>query len=87
MDGLDLDLLRRHIARHLPSYASPLFLRMRKELEMTETFKQKKAQLIREGFDPAQTADAIYFDDRERNRYVRLDETLFRRVVTGEIRL
>jgi fatty-acyl-CoA synthase len=84
---VDLERLRHHIAARLPSYAAPLFLRMRKELDMTETFKQKKAQLIREGFDPKATSDPIYFNDRAGNRYLPVDETLFRRIVGGEIRV
>jgi fatty-acyl-CoA synthase len=85
--AIDLDLLRRHIAERLPSYANPLFLRMRRELDMTETFKHKKAELVREGFDPTEISDPIYFDDRAKRRYVRLDAPLFRRIVTGDIRL
>ncbi len=85
--AIDLDLLRRHIAERLPSYANPLFLRLRKALEMTETFKQKKIELSREGFDPAQTDDPIYFDDRAMKRYVPMDMTLFQRIMSGDVRL
>jgi fatty-acyl-CoA synthase len=84
---LDLDAFRRHIAGRLPSYAAPVFVRLCRELEITETFKRKKGALVREGFDPKKTNDPLYFDDRASKAYVRLDEALFRRVVNGEIRL
>jgi fatty-acyl-CoA synthase len=84
---IDLDRLRRHIQERLPFYAAPLFLRLTSELDTTETFKQKKGELAREGFDPAQTNDPIYFDHRSQDRYVRLDQALFRRIVSGQIRL
>ena len=38
---------------HLPDYARPLFLRIQSEIDVTGTFKQKKIDLVREGFDPA----------------------------------
>ena len=47
----DLPGLRAHIATHLPTYARPVFLRFRRDLEMTSTFKQKKTELVAEGFD------------------------------------
>ncbi|HYM18384.1 MAG TPA: long-chain-acyl-CoA synthetase [Micropepsaceae bacterium] len=85
--ALDLEHLRRHIAGRLPPYAAPLFVRLCRELEITETFKRKKGALVREGFDPKKISDPLYFDDRASKTYVRLDEALFRRVVNGEIRL
>ena len=59
----DLAVAHRFIAEHLPSYARPLFLRIRGEIDVTATFKQKKFDLVREAFDPGETSDAIYFND------------------------
>ena len=56
-------------------------------MELTATFKPKKSDLVRDGFDPARTSDAIYFDDRKRNVFVRLDGALHQRIVDGEVRL
>ena len=36
----------------LPAYACPVFIRICASLDATETFKQKKHELVREGFDP-----------------------------------
>jgi fatty-acyl-CoA synthase len=81
----DLNLLRARLAALLPSYARPLFLRISAEIEATETFKQKKAQLAREGFDPGKIEDQLYFDDG--TSYVPLDASLFAKINAGEIRL
>jgi fatty-acyl-CoA synthase len=87
-DGaLDLAGLRAFLADHLPEYARPLFLRIMSEIEVTATFKQKKMDLVREGFDPAQTADAIYFNDPRAKAFVRLDTALYEQIQRGEIRL
>ena len=86
-DAVDLAALRTHLHALLPGYARPLFLRVRGEIELTITFKQKKADLVAQGFDPGATADAIYFDDPRQNGYVRLDTAIHRELVGGKIRL
>ena len=53
---------------------------------MTATFKHKKNDLQRQGYDPTATADAIYFDDPARRSFVRLDGALFRRIQAGAAR-
>jgi fatty-acyl-CoA synthase len=87
-DGaVDLAALRAHLTAHLPEYARPLFLRVRNEIEVTATFKHKKHELMREGYDPAGTTDPIYFDDRARRAFVPLDQALFDRIQAGQLRL
>jgi fatty-acyl-CoA synthase len=85
--GVDLVALRSYLTSRLPDYARPVFLRIRGEIEVTATFKQRKLDLVKEGFDPAQVRDAVFFDDPARGAYVRLDDALYRRIVAGEVRL
>jgi fatty-acyl-CoA synthase len=85
--GFDLGALRTHIMRCLPAYARPLFLRIQGEIAVTATFKHKKSDLAREGYDPTAVADAIYFDDAERQAFVRLDQALYERIERGDQRL
>jgi fatty-acyl-CoA synthase len=84
---LDLAGLRRHLAQNLPAYARPLFLRIKKDIDITSTFKHKKSDLARDGFDPAAMSDTLYFDDPERKAYVPLDAMLHGHILTGGIRL
>jgi fatty-acyl-CoA synthase len=87
-DGaLDLAALHSHLADRLPAYARPLFLRIQGEIAATATFKHKKSELAREGYDPAMTGDPIYFNDPGRQAFVRLDPTLHNRIRSGELRL
>jgi fatty-acyl-CoA synthase len=65
-DGFDAARLAAHVARELPSYARPLFLRIQPELEVTGTFKHRKVELVAEGFDPARVRDPLWFFDAER---------------------
>ena len=83
----DLLLFRKHLAERLPEYARPLFLRIGREIETTATFKPKKQDFAREGYDPTVTADAIYFDDRARQAFVKLDAALYERIRTADVRL
>jgi fatty-acyl-CoA synthase len=88
MDGNpDLEALRIHLTRRLPGYARPLFLRVRKEMRVTGTFKFTKADLVLEGYDVATISDALYFDDPEKKAFVRLDRTLYERIQAGQVRL
>jgi fatty-acyl-CoA synthase len=86
-ERFDLGQFRAHLNERLPDYARPLFLRILREMEVTATFKHKKSDLARAGYDPSDTDDAIYFNDAGCGALVRLDQTLFERIQTGQIRL
>jgi fatty-acyl-CoA synthase len=86
-DNLDLVALHGHLARRLPDYARPVFLRIRRDIDVTSTFKQKKLLLVQEGFDPACSGDPIYFNDPRRQAFVRMDAELYRDINAGKIRI
>jgi fatty-acyl-CoA synthase len=83
---LNFAALREHLAQRLPPYARPLFLRIKNGIDVTGTFKHKKSDLVREGFDPKAIQDAIYFDDPQRQAYVALDAALHARIAAGGLR-
>jgi fatty-acyl-CoA synthase len=82
---LDLKALRAHLNARLPEYARPLFLRIRNHIEVTATFKYTKTELVRQGCDPAATADPIYFNDLDSAAFVSVDKVLYDRIQTGQI--
>jgi len=83
----DLDEFRRQASKRLPSYARPVFLRLLTSLEATGTFKPKKQDLIRQGFNPELIKEHLYFDDLRADRYVPIDTTLYARLTSAAIRL
>ncbi len=88
IDGnLDLAAFREHLVKSLPEYARPLFLRIRPEQDVTATFKQKKIDLVKEGFDPAKTRDPLYFNDAKSGAFVPLDADLYTRIVEKQVRV
>jgi fatty-acyl-CoA synthase len=84
---LDLAEFRRHLMNRLPPYARPLFLRIRKNMDLTGTFKYSKTDLVHQGFNPAASNDAIYFNDLESGAFKRLDQPLYERIQRGDLRL
>jgi fatty-acyl-CoA synthase len=84
---LSLEDLYAHLSRQLAAYARPLFLRVRGEIDITGTFKHRKVDLVKEGFDPKRIADPLYYRDDARGRFVPLDETLYEEIVAGRARV
>jgi acyl-CoA synthetase (AMP-forming)/AMP-acid ligase II len=77
--------LARHLGEALPPYAVPLFVRLRDEQELTGTFKFRKVDLKKQGFDPALVGEPLYvLLDR---RYEPLTPEVFGRIARGELRL
>jgi fatty-acyl-CoA synthase len=56
----------------LPRYAAPLFVRVAPQADMTTTFKLRKVDLQRQGFDPAAVPDPLFVRDEQAGRYVPL---------------
>jgi fatty-acyl-CoA synthase len=83
----DLAEFSDHLARRLPAYACPVFIRLCAALDNTETFKQKKQDLIRAGFDPHDVADALFFRDPKSARFLPFDAAAHARLKQGVIRL
>lgn len=83
----DPEAFRQHVAGELPAYAIPLFLRIGRRAALTETFKHKKQDLVRDGFDPGQTDDPIYVLTSADGCYRRMDKDLFAGICGGIIRL
>ncbi len=86
-ERFDLTRLYEHLRERLPVYAVPLFIRLLPTLSLTETFKQKKQELVRDGFDPSRVADPLFFSDTSAGAYVVLDAALFAKLAKGELRL
>src|SRR5262249_35454762 len=86
VDGdFDLEGLPRRLAA-LPSYARPIFLRLTPRIEVTGTFKQRKVDLVREGFDPSNISDPLYVLDNDTGKYERLSPERFAGIQSGQTR-
>jgi len=86
-ETIDLNGLHKHLERELPAYARPLFLRVQSEISATSTFKQRKLELVDEGFDPRRVKEPLFFDHPKLHGYVPLTEQILRDIEAGEVRL
>ncbi len=86
-DSFDLAALKAYLDERLPRYSQPLFLRMIDELELTSTFKPRKADFILEGCDPKRVTDQLFFNDQTSGRFVKLTPTLYGDILMGRVKL
>ncbi|KAL5004482.1 hypothetical protein ScPMuIL_017938 [Solemya velum] len=61
----------------LPKYARPLFLRFPAEPDLTSTFKLKKNELVKDGFDPNKTSDPIFYCNEKEKTYSPVTQTSY----------
>ncbi|KAK3088224.1 hypothetical protein FSP39_016340 [Pinctada imbricata] len=85
-DNLDLRNLTTQLQQSLPPYARPLFLRLMKEVDTTGTFKLKKVDLRKEGYNPSQVKDRLYFYDSKALQYSPITPAAYSDICSGKIR-
>jgi fatty-acyl-CoA synthase len=78
--------LKETLKENLPAYARPMFLRLKPEMEITGTFKQRKVELVKEGFDPSAIADPLYWYNAATERYERLDAAAYADIISGRVK-
>ncbi|KAM9311848.1 uncharacterized protein PAF06_009714 [Gastrophryne carolinensis] len=67
--AFDGEKLYGHVVDYLPSYARPRFIRIQDAIDITGTFKQRKVELVKEGFNPLTIKDPLYILDDTSKRY------------------
>ena len=83
----DFKAFKTYLDGSLPRYAQPLFLRIVDRLELTSTFRPKKADFSSQGPDPSTVDDPLYFNDEESGAFVKLDACLYEAIVANRIKL
>ena len=83
---IDLAALKAHVDASLPHYARPVFLRISKETDTTSTFKFKKTNLVKAGFDPDNISDPLYVLE-PKGEFIKIDKDVFKRIESGDLRL
>ena len=77
-DGFDGRAFFEHCSARLASYAQPVFLRLSRQADMTSTFKLRKVDLQRDGYDPADAKDdpLLVRDDAQKSFVLLNDDSL-----------
>jgi len=83
----DLDKFLSRLKAELPTYAIPLFIRLVGSLDLTGTFKFRKLDLVREGYDPSKIQDPLFFYNAAAGGYCKLDSCLYDDIISRRYRL
>ncbi len=88
VDGsFDIAGLAPRLAGRLAHYERPVFLRLQPQIAVTATFKQRKIELVKEGFDPAAIADRVYWLNPATQAYEPLTAALHALIVEDRIKI
>lgn len=71
--------------KELPGYARPLFIRFMSEFIITQTMKNRKVELVEEGYDLQKVDDPIYFYDTKNKTYSPLSRTNYEGVLSSKL--
>jgi acyl-CoA synthetase (AMP-forming)/AMP-acid ligase II len=80
-DTFSIEDFARYVIENLAGYQRPLFVRLQKEMQITVTFKHRKVDYRRDGYNPHEISDPLFV--LENGGYVRLDDATYSRIVDG----
>ena len=85
--SLDLKNLAQGLAKVLPTYARPLFIRVVDTIELTGTYKLRKVDYQKDSFDLDKVTDDIYFLNPSSHTYVPFTMELYGQLKEGKLRV
>lgn len=88
-NGKDLDLvaLKKELDSHLPPYARPVFIRVLTKVNMTGTYKLRKTDYQREGFDLGKVGDdPLYFLCSQTRSYQPITPAIYNDILHGKVK-
>ena len=83
--AFDLDGFAAHVLDKLPGYAVPRFIRLKSQLEITGTFKHRKGDLKKEGFDISLIKEPVYAMDLKTRKFVKVTKTVVKNIESGKM--
>jgi len=88
MEGAEFDPIEfyQHLNKQLPAFSVPVFLRISQKMETTGTFKYKKTDLKKAGFDLAKVIDPVWVCLPNEEGYQLMDESLQGSIEQGNFR-
>jgi fatty-acyl-CoA synthase len=84
-EGFEIADLHAYLSQNLPPYAIPVFLRQQPEAETTGTFKYRKVDLVKDGFDVGQIEDQIWFSSSSAKAYQPLNTDQHEAILAGKV--
>lgn len=86
VEEFGFDRFSKSLIESLPHYAVPKFVRVHSELETTATFKPKKYNLQKDGFDPDKVDDPVYVLLPDESNYRPMTKEIHQGILNGKYR-
>ncbi|KAG8576026.1 hypothetical protein GDO81_009751 [Engystomops pustulosus] len=86
-ESFDGEKLYQKVSDYLPNYARPRFIRIQDSIEVTGTYKQRKVELVKEGFNPLTVKDPLYFLEETEKRYTAMDRHIYNAILEQKLKL
>ncbi|KKN20239.1 hypothetical protein LCGC14_0937720, partial [marine sediment metagenome] len=85
-EKFDMDKFYKFVNEKIPSYAVPIFIRIKKEFATTATDKVQKTKLKQEGYDISNVNDPTYVLLPRSSTYIPLTKEIYDGIQAGEYR-
>jgi acyl-CoA synthetase (AMP-forming)/AMP-acid ligase II len=85
LNNFDIKKFAEHVKAKLPSYAVPMFIRVSHEVEITGTFKHKKGDLKKQGFDLSLVDEPMFVLLPKTDEYQPVTKKWIEKLNAGEI--
>jgi citronellyl-CoA synthetase len=84
--GIDQKELGQYLKSALPSYAVPIFIRIKSHFDTTATYKIRKVDLSKEAFDLDKVSDLLYIMLSHETEYQLLTADIYQQVMEKQFR-
>jgi len=86
-ERVDMNKLYEFVKENLAFYQQPVFMRFQRQMDTTGTFKTRKVEVQKEGYDPTKVSDPVYFKNEEKKAYTIVDKEQYDKIVNGKVRV
>ena len=83
----DFNTFLNYVDDNLATYQRPIFVRLLPAMQSTGTFKQRKVDFVKDGFDPKVINDRLWWYNPEVKSYEELDYNAYGVIIHGKARL
>ncbi len=83
----DHDQFSRFVVENLPSYSTPVFLRIQDELEFTGTHKLRKVNLRKEGYNIEIIKDPVFYWNNSAKKYKVFDKIEYQNLLKNKLKV
>jgi fatty-acyl-CoA synthase len=83
----DMEVFAAEVFKSLATFAMPMFVRVLPKMDITGTFKHRKVDFVKEGFDVTRLQDPIFVVDMATKSYVPLTPERYQAIIGGNARL